>query len=335
MSRNVGTEAGKGSHGEAESWFVRLLEPDCPAEERAAFESWRAADPGHAAAYDEVERLWNRSEQAVKDPAVVAAAMRALRHTESEHGAFRCWFLPTAAMAAMALIAVVIVPRWIPDAGPPVGTRYATVAGEQRNLMLEDGSSVVLDTATVLVERYSDGQRRVDLQKGQAQFQVRGNPNRPFVVHVQGGTVTAIGTRFQVRVDAARTAVTLLEGKLRVATEPQHGADSRTAALIAGQRLTFNRTGAIGAVQAADLKAAQGWTEGKLFVDNWMLEDLLVEMNRYTDTQLRIGDPSLRTIPISGIFRTGDPETLTLVLQQGWPIRAKRISASEVVLIRE
>lgn len=320
-----------GPQQQAERWFVRLLEPDCPGEDRAAFERWRAADPAHAAAYRAVERLWRQGEQAVLHPEVMAAAQRALRHTEPQRSPLRRWLPPLMAVAAAAAIAVIALPRLLAPPQPPPGTRHATAAGEQRSLTLADGSTVVLDTATVLLERYNEDRRRVDLQQGQAQFQVRGDPQRPFAVHTPGGRVTAVGTRFQVRTDDGGTAVTLIEGQVQVATEPPRGAP-QTATLAAGQRLRFDRAGTLGAVQPADLQAAQGWTEGKVYAHHWRLHDLLAEMNRYSPTQLRLADPALSDLPISGVFRTGDQDTLVRILQQGWSLQAERTGPDEVEL---
>src|SRR3546814_1431529 len=94
------------------------------------------------------------------------------------------------ATAAFSVLVVLLYWPFVP-AEPPPGTRYATLAGERRTIELDDGSRLTLDTQTVLVERYSTRERRVDPQQGQAQFEVQGDPARPFVVHASGGPVTA------------------------------------------------------------------------------------------------------------------------------------------------
>jgi transmembrane sensor len=320
------------AHDEAERWFVRLQEGVYPASELAAFERWRAADPAHAAAYREVERLWALGGEAVKDPAVMAAAMRALHPSEPAPDRVRRWLPAVALAAAATLAAVVAVPRWLAPPELPPGIQHVTRVGERRELRLPDGSMATLDTATVLVERYLARERRVELRQGRAQFQVQGNPERPFVVHAQGGTITAIGTVFQVRVGET-TRITLLEGELAIATENGVGASRGVVRLTSGQELTFDHEGRVGAATAIDAKAARGWTEGKLFVDNWRLDALLAEMNRYSDTRLRLDDPALRGLRISGVFRTGDQDMLVRMLQQGWSLRAERRDG-QIVLSR-
>lgn len=329
---NANQRTHAGSQHEAEQWFARLLDRRCPPEERAAFERWRDADPAHAAAYRELEWLWKRSEEAVKDPAVMAAARRALRH-EPGPRASRRWLLPAMATGLALLVAVIALPRWVSTSTNVAATTYATVPGQQRTVPLTDGSVILLDTDSEVSVSYSPDTRRVDLRHGQAQFSVQGNHAWPFVVHAGGGTVTAVGTQFQVRLDGDSTDVALLKGKLAVATQTPDGM-TQSASLIGGEGLAFDASGHITPVHPLDQQQAQGWTEGKLFVHDWRLPRLLLEMNRYSSTKLSIGDPSLQNIHVSGIFRTNDQQTFLQLLQQGWAIRAKRVSDTQVVLLR-
>ncbi len=317
---------------QAADWFLRLQEPDCPAEARADFRRWHAADPAHAEAYRRVQRLWaDASELAREDPALSDVAQRAQHDRPGAEAPRRRWRpLAAAAVLAVAVVAggYLLVPR------APSGIQYATAAGEQRNIVLADGSTLTLDTRTLLIERYDRRERRIDLLQGRADFQVQGDPARPFVVHAQGGTVTALGTRFQVRVEERDAAVTLLEGSVRIATRPQ-GGEERSAALQPGQALRFRTDGRIDAVEAGDVRAAQAWTEGKLHVDGWQLQDLVNEINRYSDTRLRIDDPTLRELPISGTFYTRDRDGLARMLEAGWGIRTQRLDDREILLIRQ
>src|SRR3546814_284055 len=124
-------------------------------------------------------------------------------------------------------------------------------------------------------------------------------------------TVTAIGTRFQIRVADTGTLVTLLKGHVRVASHQVDGTE-QAASLQAGQSLRIGADGTLGDVQAVDQRAAQGWLEGKLYVDNWRLQDFVSELNRYNDAKLRIDDPALREVRLSGVFQTRDRKSTRL-----------------------
>ncbi len=86
----------------------------------------------------------------------------------------------------------------------------------------------------------------------------------------------------------------------------------------------------------AELAGIRGWTEGNLVVKEWPLEAVVAEMNRYSDTKLRLGDPALGRVPISGVFKAGDQQSLVLALEYGWSFRVDpRPDAGEIVLSRQ
>lgn len=335
MGRRTDIHEGQRAAEEAAEWLVRLDGDDCSASELEAFERWRSADPLRAVAYRQARTMWRDSSAVIRDSlALSEAARQALRHSP-ERRAPRRWLWPAASLATAAAVAVAAVLYWPkPPPAPPVGTRYATAAGEQRNVALADGSALTLDTQTVVVERYSPHERRVDLRQGQAQFEVQGDPARPFVVHAGNGTVTAIGTRFQVRVADAVATVTLLKGVVHVAARAADGS-ARVDALQAGQRIRFDAQGRLGEVELADLKAVEGWTQGKLYVDDWPLRDFVAELNRYSTTRLRIDDPGLEDVRISGVFQTRNRDNLERLLSQGWGIRSRQVAPDEIVLTRQ
>lgn len=316
--------------GEADRWFARLTDPNCPQADRMAFERWRAGSREHARAYARVERLWSMGDEAIRgDPALMAASERAL-HPATPPRLRRRWVPGVVAAAALLVLAMVLVPGWVRHHQEPAGTAYATTVGQQRTITLADGSTLVLDTDTRLRVRYNATTRRVDLLRGRAQFHVQHNRQRPFVVYVPGGTVTDIGTTFQVGLDDDEANVVLLDGHVVVASHA--GDKSWRAALQPGHQLVIDRDGGIGRKRPVDMARARGWTSGELLVDDWTLPRLLDAMNRYSDAKVVIGDASLRQLRISGVFRAGDQKTLVAFLERGWSIRATQEAPDRVIL---
>lgn len=316
--------------GEAERWFLRVQEPGATGAERLAADRWRAAHPGHEAAWRQVEAIWGATAELAGDPAIAEALREAERPAPRAPRRWRSWPGTGGLLAALAVV-VAVAPPWS-WSDRMFGVRHATALGEQRTVTLADGSIAILDTATVLRERNSDDLRRIDLEHGQADFQVRQDPARPFVVHVAGGTVTALGTRFQVRLEDTAAAITLLEGSVQVAPPDSRRTRHAPATLVPGQRLRFDATRDDWATDTVDLEAARGWAEGQLRARNWRLADLLAEMNRYVTTPLRLGDPALADLPISGTFHVGDQASLVLTLERGWSLRARPTADGGLVL---
>ena len=320
----------------AQQWFARLLAPDCNELEHAAFNRWRAASPLHDAAYREVADVWERSAGLREDPVIAAALQEAMRPAvrlgRPHH---QRWWPALAAVASLVLVVTVLLWAFMPrDAA---GIRYATALGEQRTVVLADGSKVVLDTDSELLVRIGKHKRNLTLQHGQADFEVQHDTTRPFVVHVGDGSVTATGTHFQVRVGESDSIVTLLQGQVLVAAGARDSGRSTT--LEPGERIAIEPSGRLGALQTvseSELASARGWTGGNLVVKAWRLDAVVAEMNRYSSTKLRLGDPTLGSVPISGVFKAGDQKSFALALEYGWSIDAsQRPAAGEIVLTRK
>ncbi|WP_198670229.1 FecR domain-containing protein [Dyella sp. C9] len=326
---------GQRAHDDAATWFARRLEPTDAASEQA-FQQWLAARPEHAEAYRQVEQLWKQGADASQHPDVMAAALRALDDTAEARRQAR--WKTTGALRLLAVAAAMILVAGLAGFGWHAlhgdGTRYVSEVGQRRTIELDDGSSITMDTDTVLVERYGRQERRIDLLRGRAEFRDVADPQgRPFIVHAAGGTVRAIGTDFQVGVSDAAVKVVLLQGAVAV-TAASGTATPDQAILKPSEAVSFQPSGRLGVVEAADLKAAKGWTQGRLFVDSWRLGDLVAEMNRYSKDTVELGDASLNDIRISGVFHAGDQQSLVMTLQQGWPIVARQDSKHKVTLYR-
>lgn len=310
--------------GSAEAWLARLQSPDCGADERADFEQWRTRAMEHASAYAQVERIHRRSAELGDDPLLAAASRAALRKTAWSGRRRLRRALPVA--AAIALLAIVGVWRLAGERVPV--QRYASAVGEQRTLYLDDGTVVLLDTDSTVAVRYSDAWREVTVERGRVQFDVAHDSRRPFEVLVADGVIRDIGTRFQVSRRAHAATVALLAGAVSVSLPANGERDT----LVPGQQVDFAQ-GRLGVVQPLDLAAARGWTQGELVFRDRGLAELVAEMNRYSDTKLRIGDDSLRTLPISGVFHVGDQASLLQALQGGWSLRVERTAPHEIVLL--
>lgn len=317
---------------EAARWLARLQASDCTAAERAGCRRWQATDPANAAAYAQMESIYRRSAEFKLDPErrAVADALRASSARRARRRRTGRWAVGMSAAAALVLAVGIGWRTW--DPAQPVQT-YASAVGEQHTFTLDDGSSLLLDTDSAVQVRYSRKQRNLVLERGQAQFTVAKLSDRPFVVQAGNATVRAVGTQFQVRRHADDVQVNLLEGMVEVTAPPgTPGDDERTATLAAGEQLTLNASGQW-SQHALDLEIAEGWTRGELVFRQTPLSQLVDEMNRYTPVKLRLDDPSLNDIRLSGVFYSSDQDSLVDALEQVWSLRAER-KGGEIVIRR-
>src|SRR3546814_4975632 len=141
----------------------------------------------------------------------------------------RAWWPIGAGIAAALALVVVLWPGLRPD----VPIRSYAASDRIESVQLPDGSSVRLDLETAIDARFGIGRRDIEFRPGRAMFDVAHDASRPFGVDAGVGTVTALGTRFQVQRNEDRVSVTLLEGAVGIATAG-HGA-ARSIRLVPGQ----------------------------------------------------------------------------------------------------
>jgi transmembrane sensor len=330
MNRHAMEPRGGRFPDSAEAWLARLHSPARSPQDEEAFERWRAADPDHAAAFAEVEYLHRNAAMLADDPLLRSVARAARRDLARRVPARpqRTWWM-AAGLAAGVLVAVGLT-QWMRQ-GRTVEQTYAAGTGLPQALTLADGTQVQLDAQSSLVTRFSAHQREVILRNGRAQFQVAHDSARPFVVLVDGNVIRDIGTTFQVSRRAEGVTVGLLEGRVSVSRDTV--GQTWTSDLSPAQQLHIDAGGHLSGVAPLDLDQARSWTRGELSFDQRRLGDLLQAMNRYSTTQLRLGDPALASLKVSGSFHAGDQNALAMALAQGWKLRVERTGAEELTLL--
>jgi transmembrane sensor len=203
------------------------------------------------------------------------------------------------AMAASGVITILLLPGQFSTGGRSGSPRsYETKTGEQARLQLQDGTSVFMSAQTALSATFTRSRRSVILGRGEALFEVAHDSARPFVVIAGNGSITAVGTTFDVRRDADRVVVTVTEGTVSVAPQAESvelGAQptlhSGTAPHVPaqvthGQRIAYDENGTVSAVEHTDAAAATAWREGYLQFYGEPLRYVVEAVNRYSKRQI-------------------------------------------------
>lgn len=306
---------------EAAAWHARLGEPRVSTQTIEDFFAWRSR-PENADAYRRVEAAWTESGRLAASSQIQAALDAAMSSgTERK----RTRLLPPAlfALAAGLVIVALIYGGWVWQ-GARSG--FETGVGEQRLVQLADGSSVQLDTDTRLQVRFSDGERLVDLERGQALFTVAHDPSRPFIVQAAGTSVTAVGTVFDVRRDALGVRVTLVSGAVDVARQGQ----GEPARLTAGQQTSVTDKGV--ATRAVDIAAAVGWTEGRIVFVDTPLNQAVAEVNRYLTKPVALAPGADGAVAVNGVFKAGDRDAFVSAASGALGLRATARKDGSVLL---
>jgi len=203
--------------------------------------------------------------------------------------------------------------------------RSETSIGEQRSITLDDGSMVELNAQSKVRIAFGDRQRDVELLEGQALFRVAKDHTRPFVVHAGTASVRAVGTQFDVNRKQKSTTVTVLEGRVAVASTAAASGEGATTLppapellLVSGEQMTVTPTDARKS-ETPNLAAATAWTQHLLIFDGTALHDVLEEFSRHSTRRITIDSPELAALKISGQYTSTNPDSLLrfLSLQEG------------------
>src|SRR3546814_6145559 len=143
-------------------------------------------------------------------------------------------------------------------------------------------SSDRLDANTELHVGYRWWRRNVDVVRGQASFDVAHDAQRPFIVTAGGGIVTARGTRFNVNLMRDGFVVTLMQGKVDVASS-KTDARNKLAFLVQlspGEQLAVH-VGDRPVLRHVDVRDATAWQQHRIVFHDVTLGEAAEQLNRY------------------------------------------------------
>jgi transmembrane sensor len=308
---------------QAADWLARLNSRSVSTEELQEFYSWRQ-HPTNAEAYGQVERLWNDSRSLGGDRDVAGAVKAALERPQQRTGLLeglsrRTMFGGGALAIAAAVLGFLLINR---------PTQYVTGTGEQRLITLDDGSRMRLNTDTEVAVEYAEGQREVELNRGQAFFEVRADPHRPFFVRSGSFVVRTLGTDFDVRKDNGDLRVTLVHGAVLVSDDRRPDGGSR---LAPGDAYVLEH-GETAQIHKTDVELATSWLSGRMVFKDTPLGAAVAEANRYSRRKIELRSATLSELKVDGSFEAGDTDAFVAALAALFPLRSQATPEGNIIL---
>jgi transmembrane sensor len=331
---------------QAARWAIRTVAGPLSPDEHHDLETWLNSDPRHRGAYVRSRARWADLDRlaalhgplsAIHDeigPPQSAAQNLMVEERKDRAGLSRRELL-AAGIAAASVVGGGL--SWLRLRGD--SARYVSGIGEIRRIALEDGSTLILNTATEVAVEFSAQQRDIRLIRGEALFEVAHDSSRPFVVVANDTAVRAVGTAFAVRMESNQIDVTVTEGVVEVANS--RPADSRTAASLVSdrraKRVSANERIVIASARAPEIRAiAAGeadrqlaWRGGMVSFDGESLQVAVAEINRHNRRTIVVDDPDLAAKPIVGVFRATDVEGFSAAAAEA--LKAEAVSDGDVI----
>jgi transmembrane sensor len=338
---------------QAAEWLVANDEASLGTEDAAALVAWFRASPVHVEEFLGVAGVARDLRACGTDPdcSVDALVERARAEgsspvrslvsrtiTDTGDQPLRRWRFAYPAVA-VALVAAATLGLWqwsmrpslqISAGAQAAALHFATRHGEQRSVRLSDNTILHLNTDSAVTVRYSDTQRLVVLDSGEAAFDVSHEAQRAFRVNAGPAVVVDLGTSFNVRLAADSTVVTVLDGHVSVAPSPEQHA----VLLGANQQIRMTEDQWPVAPIAVDGQRVTAWLHRQILFDHEPLERVAAEINRYAPKPIAIVEPSLRNLEVSGVFSTDDSEEFLAFLRSLEGVRVE-VTATEIRVSRQ
>jgi len=355
---------------EAGAWLVRL-DGDQPlsAEEQFALREWLQRSALHREELNELAVLWGKV-NCLTELAVPLEKSSSTPSNDTEERRRPGYFGGLVPLGATATIVVIgfalLLTLWMrSDPWEAKDGMYATAVGQQKRMILADGSVALLNTNSQIEVEYGENFRDIHLLQGEAYFEVAKNLNQPFRVYAGNGRIQAVGTAFSVLLKVNAVDVTVTEGKVALASlvntkvtlpEPSGTPPGQTrpdtnnrliatelGLLSAGQSITIREAAGAEASKASivdeieivdqqEMSKRQSWQRGIITFAGDPLEKVVEEISRYTTVRIEITDPAVRAIKIGGQFPVGETDAMLNALEANFGLRVTRVAEDHVLL---
>ena len=294
-----------------EEVLVAFLKGELDAAQEAAVEAWYDRSAANRRMLGQVYYILYVSDR-INDAAGIDVE-RSLRQFKRRMHAGRRISLRRSAVriAAASVIAAVLLAGGLTTVllskrlAQPV--TVVTQLGERSQVVLPDGTKVWLNSSSSVeyVAPFFSRQRRVKME-GEAYFEVEHDRRAPFVVSTNGLDIEVLGTRFNIRNDDNEHRVTtvLLEGAVKAYAS---GREQASVRLHPAQQLVFDtRTHAMRLTDCPSAERSINWIDGRFCFEHDTFGEIVAELKRYYNVDIRFMDNRLRDMRFSGNFRVED-----------------------------
>ncbi len=335
----------------AARWFARSQDTDFTPQQQAEMTAWLEENPANAQAFSEIQKTWDAVE-CLKPLYAADTRQDNISHAfdadlcnadkSSRKRRMFPWFSgglePIFSLAfALALFCCIPFLRETFFEQPQEPVACYTGNGEQKDLILEDGSILKMNVKTALSVQMSRKLRKITLHHGEVFFQVTPDADRPFEIKTSGGLVRVLGTSFNIKEREGQVSVDVQQGKVRVTDSPRGSGDMRikSVTLTANQGVDILPDGRLVPVRTSHIQQVLAWQQDKVVFHNTPVSKVLKELELYHEIKIELQDQDLGKKGISGAFDMRNlDQTLNLVCLAA-SLRVNRDNDQTLILLQK
>jgi ferric-dicitrate binding protein FerR (iron transport regulator) len=313
--------------------IIKFFTDEISEDEIVLLKSWLESSPDNRRIFNEENELWQeasikselglyRTDSAWKNISVRLGFIKDNMKSVTIISKLNIRLLVAAAIVAL-LISIGALSLWI-KGNPKVqqvltaSTTITTDEGEKANVILPDYTKISLNSGSSIQYNgdYNITNRKVKL-KGEAYFDVKTNPEKPFVVQLDQMSISATGTRFNVfsYTEEGRIETTLEEGKIQVLIK---GKDP--IFMKSGQQVVYFGDTKKFLVRNVTADAYTSWKDNKLRFNDTPFEEVLWQIGRWYNVNFEITDRDLLNLKFTATFIDESIEQVMQMLKKVSPI---------------
>lgn len=329
------------------SLWIAKMDRSLTTQECEEFKAWLLENDQHQTLIIEMAGMWDKMD-ALENLADLfpEANKKSAIHSGSKT---KQWGVALAASFVLAVLVGLLTNNDLSHLfnGEQEFVRYETAVGESSTIYLPDNSKVLLNTNSILLVRYTDDFRLLELQRGELHIDVAHDKSRPLSVVAKQKVIQAVGTAFSVQVNALEIELIVTDGKVLIgelakeqsANEENLTIPTNSLAVSKGEiaSLAVVKRGidSVAPIDTQSIKKSLSWRHGNLVFNGETLAQAMAEVSRYTSVKFEIADEELKHMKIAGRFKTGDVKGLIGALHHNFNIKTDRVNKSLVVLRKQ
>lgn len=358
-----------------EQELIRVITGACSWKERERILEWIKEDPENKARFEQLRETWNIADhfdlEQNEGEAWQKLSERISRpshlkihhlgntqqsdpeedqgpgkmYSDNRDTRYQAWILRVAAGCLMLLGVMFVVYTYTAEQpqqeiSPPSAMKEVKAERGQRvNLTLDDGTSVVLNSASALKypSRFDGSTREIELE-GEAFFSVARDESKPFLVHTTEATVQVLGTKFNINAypRKQKVEVVVAEGKVAVSSESNSAYKDSVSppgttheVILAKGEYTAVKEGALPTtpVKAASMDYHLGWVDGNLVFEATPLEEVIRRLELYYNRDFQVTNANLLDRKLTATFKKESLSKVLNVLSAALDVTYERVDS--------
>lgn len=311
----------------------RVLSGEAEPSAQAALDKALTEDASLLARYKLMQQFWNEHET-VSPAAVEEALQQALGRLQlvqttpvvmpAKNGSIHRLWKRSLVAAVIVLVAGCIgywyVARENGNTAQASLLEKNNARGTKSIMVLPDGSKIWLnaDSKVKYPPSFTGHLREVYLS-GEAFFEVTKNPQKPFVIHLNKGTVRVLGTSFNIRAYENEKVIETSVATGRVAFIPDRSTRIQqpdTIFITPNNKVRYTLNDNQVKVEPTAAAEDKAWTEGKLIFKALTLEEIAIELERNFGKKVVFVDEEPKHYRLTGAFENNSLEDILFYLSK-------------------